>query len=87
MTVRDRIWDATLELLYQRPIPFQAWRVRDLADLDESSDRTIRRTLREMEDLGWLSRESSEAHYWKPGPKAEKMLRSENISKTDRDNQ
>jgi len=77
MTDRDRIWNATLELLYHRPIPFRAWRVRDRAELDESSERTIRRTLREMEQFGWLARDSSEGHYWKPGPKAEKMLQSE----------
>lgn len=47
-TVRDRVWDATLDLISKRPIPFQAWRVRRRAGLDRSQDRTIRRTLSVM---------------------------------------
>ncbi|MFW6435901.1 MAG: hypothetical protein ACOCY1_05915, partial [Halovenus sp.] len=56
-TVRDRVWDATLDLIKRRPIPFQAWRVRTRAGLDRSHDRTIRRTLTVMADAGWLDHE------------------------------
>lgn len=54
-TIRDRVWDAVLELAEDRPIGFRLWRVRERAGLDESKDRTIRRTLNAMAELGWLS--------------------------------
>lgn len=72
-TVRDRVWDATLDLLARRPIPFQAWRVRKRAGLDSSQDRTIRRTLTVMADAGWLEHEPN-SKWWYPGPKADRWL-------------
>jgi hypothetical protein len=69
-TVRDRVWDATLHLLATRPIPFQAWRVRRRAGLDESQDRTIRRTLTVMAKAGWLKHEDN-SKWWHPGERAE----------------
>lgn len=68
-TIRDRVWDATLALLRDRPLPFQAWRVRKRAALDESHDRTIRRTLTVMAEAGWLEHEDG-AKWWYPGEKA-----------------
>lgn len=67
-TTRDRVWDATLTLLEVRPLPFKAWRVRKQAGLDESHDRTIRRTLHVMAETGWLSHEPG-SKYWHPGEK------------------
>ena len=72
-TVRDQVWDATLDLIYRRPIPFQAWRVRKRAGLDRSQDRTIRRTLSVMADAGWLEHEEN-SKWWYPGPKAEERF-------------
>lgn len=72
-TVRDCVWDATLDLLARRPIPFQAWRVRRRAGLDRASDRTIRRTLTVMADAGWLDHEKN-SKWWYPGPKAKERL-------------
>ena len=68
-TVRDRVWDATLDLLSRRPLPFQAWRVQKRAGLDETNERTIRRTLTSMADAGWLEHERG-SKWWYPGPKA-----------------
>lgn len=72
-TVRDKVWDATLDLIYRRPIPFQAWRVRKRAGLDRSQDRTIRRTLTIMAEAGWLEHEEN-SKWWYPGPKAEERF-------------
>lgn len=68
-TVRDQVWDATMALLATRPIPFQAWRVRRRAGLDKSHDRTIRRTLTVLSELGWLDHEHG-SKWWHPGPRA-----------------
>lgn len=68
-TTRDKVWDATLVLLVDRPLPFQAWRVRRRAGLDESQDRTIRRTLTVMAEAGWLEHEEN-SKWWYPGEKA-----------------
>jgi len=75
-TVRDRVWDATLELIRHRPIPFQAWRVRKRAGLERSHDRTIRRTLSVMASAGWLKHEGGST-YWYPGERAEAMIDDE----------
>lgn len=72
-TVRDRVWDATLTLLATRPIPFQAWRVRRRAGLDRSHDRTIRRTLTVMAEVGWLEHEEN-SKWWYHGEKAKERF-------------
>jgi DNA-binding HxlR family transcriptional regulator len=41
---------------------------------DSSSRSTVRRTLREMEEKGWLARESEHAHVYRLGPKGELLL-------------
>lgn len=68
-TVRDRVWDATLDLIQRRPIPFQAWRVRKRAGLGKEHDRTIRRTLTVMAEAGWLDHEDN-SPWWHLGEKA-----------------
>lgn len=73
-TTRDKVWDAALHLLATRPIPFQAWRVRQHADLEQSQNRTIRRTLSVMADAGWLEHEEN-SKWWYPGEKAEERLK------------
>lgn len=74
-TVRDRVWDATLMLIHQRPLPFQMWRVRKRAGLGAEHDRTIRRTLSVMADAGWLDHEHN-SPWWYPGPRAKTVLGS-----------
>jgi len=41
---------------------------------DESQRHTVRRTLREMETLGWLSRENDRSATWRMGEQAELHL-------------
>lgn len=72
-TVRDRVWDATLDLIQRRPLPFQLWRVRKRAGLDEGHDRTIRRTLTVMAEAGWLDHEDN-SPWWHPGDRAEEAF-------------
>lgn len=72
-TVRDRVWDAALTHLADRPIPFQSWRIRRRAQLDHSKDRTIRRTLTAMSEAGWLEHEHG-SKWWYPGPRAKEAF-------------
>lgn len=72
-TVRDRVWDATLVLIEQRPLPFQMWRIRKRAELGREHDRTIRRTLSVMAEAGWLDHEHN-SPWWYPGPRAEECF-------------
>lgn len=72
-TVRDRVWDATLDLIHRRPIPFQLWRVRKRAGLGKEHDRTIRRTLSVMAEAGWLDHEQN-SPWWYPGERATEVF-------------
>ncbi len=72
-TAREQVWDATLDLLARRPLPFQAWRVRKRAGLSDAQDRTIRRALSSMDAAGWLEHEKG-SKWWHPGPKADEHL-------------
>lgn len=72
-TVRDRVWDATLALICQRPLPFQIWRIRKRAALGREHDRTIRRTLSVMAEAGWLDHEHN-SPWWYPGEKAKERF-------------
>jgi len=72
-TVRDRVWDATLVLIQQRPLPFQMWRIRKRAELGREHDRTIRRTLSVMAEAGWLDHEYN-SPWWYPGEKAKERF-------------
>lgn len=72
-TTREQVWDATLDLLARRPLPFQAWRVRKRAGLSQEQDRTIRRALSSMAAAGWLEHEKG-SKWWHPGPKAEERF-------------
>ncbi|NLV14350.1 hypothetical protein [Haloarcula argentinensis] len=74
-TVRDRVWDATLVLIRQRPLPFQMWRIRKRAGLGQEHDRTIRRTLAVMAEAGWLDHEHN-SPWWYPGERADEMFES-----------
>jgi len=69
MTLRDQVWDAVLMELKNRG----KLKISDLP-FDESKRHTVRRTLREMDELGWVMRESEQAAIWRLGPKAEMVL-------------
>jgi hypothetical protein len=75
-TVRDRVWDATLSLIATRPLPFQLWRVRKRAGLEQRHERTIRRTLSTMAEAGWLDH-SHNSPWWYPGEKAKARIDTE----------
>lgn len=38
------------------------------------SDRTVRRTMNSMQELGWLEKDKEGGHYWYPGPRAREFL-------------
>lgn len=72
-TVRDRVWDAALVLIQQRPLPFRMWRIRKRAGLGREHDRTIRRTLSVMAAAGWLDHEHN-SPWWYPGSRARQIF-------------
>lgn len=65
ITPRDEVWDAVLfHIAYNDTSVFK----RSELDLsDNVSDNTAKRTLQSMRALGWLSKESDQAHIWRPG--------------------
>lgn len=69
MTLRDEVWNAALKQL----VKTGSFRISDLP-FDESERHTARRVLREMESLGWLSRENKRAATWRMGELAELHL-------------
>jgi hypothetical protein len=68
-TVRDQIWSAIIEQL----VIEGEFRVSDLG-LDESKNQTIRRVCREMEKMGYLTRDSKRSKTWKAGERADLHL-------------
>lgn len=69
MTLRDHVWNAVLKQL----VKTGQFRISDLP-FNESQRHTVRRTLRKMEGLGWLSRENDRAATWRMGELAELHL-------------
>lgn len=69
MTLRDDVWDEVLTTLTNRG----AFKISDLP-FQEKQRHTVRRVLREMEEMGWLRRESPQAAFWRIGSKAELLL-------------
>ena len=75
MTVRDRVWDAVLrELVTEDDAKFK---ISDL-DFTESERHTVRRVLREMEELSWLERTSDTGRIWYAGESAREFLKISN---------
>ena len=69
MTLRDEVWDAVLKQL----VKTGKFKISDLP-FDEGQRHTVRRVLREMEDIGWLRRENNRAATWRMGELAEMHL-------------
>lgn len=65
MTLRDTVWHAVLKQLRKTG----SFRISDLP-FDESQRHTVRRVLREMEEMEWLARENNRAATWHPGETA-----------------
>ena len=62
MTLRDQIWNEVLKQLVQTGY----FKISDLP-FEEGQRHTVRRVLREMEDLDWLERENNRAAIWRIG--------------------
>lgn len=69
MTVRDQVWDAVLKQI----IKTGQFRISELP-FDEGQRHTVRRTLREMEQMDWLTRKNDRAATWRMGEVAELLL-------------
>jgi DNA-binding IclR family transcriptional regulator len=69
MTLRDEVWDTVLMQLKNRG----RFKISELR-FSEGERHTVRRVLREMEEMDWVMRESEHAAIWRLGPKAEMML-------------
>lgn len=69
MTLRDDIWDEVLLTLRNRG----KFKISELP-FEDNQRHTVRRALTEMEDMGWLYRESKQAAIWRLGNKAQLVL-------------
>jgi len=69
MTKRDNVWDAALTEIVENG----TFLIKDL-DFEESERHTVRRVLKEMEELGWLARTGTDSRTWQLGSKAEMRL-------------
>ncbi|WP_157722469.1 hypothetical protein [Halolamina sp.] len=69
MTLRDQVWDAVLKQI----ITTGQFKISDLP-FDEGQRHTVRRVLRKMEQMDWLSRENDRAATWRMGEQAELHL-------------
>ena len=71
MTARDEVWDTVLRKL--TTAEETGFKISDLG-FEKSQRHTVRRVLREMEDLSWLERENDRSHIWYPGESAKQFL-------------
>jgi hypothetical protein len=69
MTLRDAVWNSVMKQL----VKTGHFRISDLP-FNQSQRHTVRRTLRRMEELEWLSRENNRAATWRMGENAELHL-------------
>ncbi|ADD03837.1 uncharacterized protein Nmag_0245 [Natrialba magadii ATCC 43099] len=72
-TKRDKVWNATLELLVAQG-KFKASDIMEELDLTESQRQTVRRVLRAQEEYGWVERESRQSGIWRLGWKGRMLL-------------
>ena len=85
MTLRDETWNAALELLAAEG-EFRVTELLDEAGLTERQRATVLRCLRELEDHGWLARESKQSGIWRAGEKGRVLLNSSPYSETEDSN-
>jgi len=69
MTLRDSVWNETLKQL----IKTGRFRISELP-FDDSERHSVRRTLKQMEEMGWLARESNRAAIWRMGEMSKQHL-------------
>lgn len=58
MAIKDEIWDRVMQRLEQG----DSFKIEEL-DIDDSKRKTARRTLRELEDMGWGRAGSAEKQH------------------------
>jgi ribosomal protein S19E (S16A) len=69
MTTRDKVWNTVAHELKNRG----KFKISELP-FEENQRHTVRRVLKEMEDIGWVRRTSEQAAIWRLGPVAETLL-------------
>lgn len=69
MTWRDDVWSEALQLVRSRG----KFRISEL-EFKDGQRATVRRTLREMEQFGWLRRDSQLDATWRLGEEGKKLL-------------
>lgn len=73
MTMRDDIWNAALEQLVATG-KFKSIHIMTNLGLEEAQRQTVRRVLREMEEQGWVERETEQSSIWRLGWKGRHFL-------------
>lgn len=69
MTVRDDVWDEALETAAEQG----KFTIEDLS-LDEDERHIARETLRNMEEFGWLERDTPNSSIWMASDKVDSGL-------------
>jgi len=69
MTLRDAVWNAVMKQI----VKTGQFKISELP-FEEAQRHTVRRVLREMEEMGWLSRESNQSAMWQSGEMAQLCL-------------
>lgn len=62
MTTRDAVWNAVISKLVEEG----RFKIGDL-DIPEEKRHTVRRVLKEMEDMGYLERKKEYSHTYRAG--------------------
>lgn len=69
MTQRDEVWNKALQLVKSQG----KFRISEL-EFNDGQRTTVRRTLREMEQFGWIGRKSQLDATWRLGEEGKKSL-------------
>lgn len=69
MTLRDKVWNQALRRVHENG----KFTIGEL-DFSDSQMHTVRRVLKQMEEQGWLERESAHAKIWRVGPTARERM-------------
>lgn len=64
VAIKDEIWMTLIEELARG----ESFKIKELDDIPESQRKTARRTLRVMEENGWVERDPPRSSIWQPGP-------------------
>jgi len=76
MTTRDRVWSSALELAVARD-SFMTKELIEHTSLESKQKATTLRTLKSLEQEGWLERENRHCSTWRPGWKVKLLTGAE----------